>query len=729
MSVKRNLLFISGLILVHTALAVGSTITGVIRDSQTKELLPGASVAVVNSPVGASTNNDGLFIISNVTAGMLPVTLKIHLIGYKDKLIELSHFPQNDLVIYLEQSSWKMEDMVVTATRRKYMLKDVPVTTELITADDFKKSGALTVDNALDSHIGVDISDDLSGRGISLRGVDPSRVLVLVDGNRVIGRVRGSLDLAQLPLSNVKQIEIVKGTGSTLYGSEAMGGVVNIITGDPPRNTDFTFGSQYGSFNSYDFQGGLNSFVMDNPTSLNAKYEHTDGFDLDKSTDNTEGLESINRFNIENKTTYHLNPDWKLESKIGFMAERKQWVEQLIAQGSGGQDTAYNFDDYEHNYRYDIALYSKWKMDEDAELTMGAHGSYYDHKWEKYTRTNYLSDLSKSIDDIGELSLAYNRKLGKWLAITYGSDFVTERLKSAQLAVGDKRIYHGDMYTQIELQLGKSFTILPGIRWENHQTYGNHYNPSFNLMWNPVSLFTLRGSISRGFRAPSIKELYFEFDHRAAGYIVYGGGDGLNPETSLNYSLTAEINYKRKAMHRISYFRNELKNLIDFVPSDSVDPNYPLGLYYYDNILKARTEGLEWETEIRVVDSWGLSFSYTYLIPKNLSEQVDLINRPRNTFKFSTTYDIRRWDTSVNFWGSWHSRKLWTLRVDTPDRVSDLYAPARTVLSASISKKLKGNLDLLAKVDNITDNVNANYFYWPARNYSISLTYKIGRSN
>jgi outer membrane receptor for ferrienterochelin and colicins len=305
---------------------------------------------------------------------------------------------------------------------------------------------------------------------------------------------------------------------------------------------------------------------------------------------------------------------------------------------------------------------------------------------------------------------------------------VTERLKSAQLAVGDKRIYHGDMYTQIELQWGKSFTFLPGIRWENHQTYGNHYNPSLNAMWNPVDLFTLRGSIGKGFRAPSIKELYFEFDHRAAGYIVYGGGDRLDPETSLNYSLTAEINYKRKAMHRISYFRNELKNLIDFVPSDSVDPNYPLGIYFYDNILEARTEGLEWETEIRVVDSWGLSFSYTYLIPKNLSEQVDLINRPRNTIKFSTTYDIKRWNAGVNFWGSWHSRKLWTLRVDTPDRVSDLYAPSRMVLSASISKKVKGNLDLLAKVDNITDNVNANYFYWPARNYSISLSYKIGRS-
>lgn len=728
MSFKRHVCIIFGILLVNAASAFSSTITGVIRDSQTKELLPGASVAVDKSPIGASANSDGYFVIGNVTSEMLPLTLKIHLIGYKDKSIEINQFPRKDLDIFLEQSSWKMEDMVITATRRKYMLKDVPVTTELITADDFKKSGAVTVDNALDSHIGVDISDDLSGRGISLRGVDPSRVLVLVDGNRVIGRVRGSLDLAQLPLSNVKQIEIVKGTGSTLYGSDAMGGVVNIITGEPPRNTDIAFGSQYGSFNSYDFRGGLNSVIKGCPTSFNAKYEHTDGFDLNKSTDNTEGLENINRFNIENKTTYHLADNFKLDANLGFMAERKQWVEQLIAQGSGGQDTTYNFDDYEHNYRYDIALNSKWKIDEKAELTMGAHGSYYDHKWEKYTRTNYLSDLSKSIDDIGELSLAYNRKMWKWLNLTYGGDLVTERLKSAQLAVGDKRIYHGDQYMQLEFQWVKSLIVMPGIRWENHQTYGNHYNPSFNVMWNPINLFTLRGTVSRGFRAPSIKELYFEFDHRAAGYIVYGGGDSLNPETSLNYSLTAEINYNRKAMHRISYFRNDLKHLIDFDKGYFGDPNYPLGIYHYVNVLKARTEGLEWETEIRVADPWQLSFSYTYLVPRNLTDHNDLINRPRNTIKFSTSYDIKHWDASVNFWGSWHSRKLWTLRVDTPDRVSDLYAPARTVLSASVSKKFKGNIDLLAKIDNITDNVNANYFYWPARSYSISLSYKIGRS-
>jgi outer membrane receptor for ferrienterochelin and colicins len=704
------------------------SLVGYIRDAQTKEPLPGVSITVARSSIGTASDNAGRFAINNLSTDNRGVTLGIHLIGYRDKTVKISTESGLPLEIFLEQSSWKMEDLVVTATRRKYLLKDVPVTTELISSDDFRKTGALTVDNALDSHIGVDISDDLSGRGITLRGIDPSRVLVLIDGNRVIGRVRGSIDLGQLPLNNVKQIEIVKGTGSTLYGSEAIGGVVNIITQDPLKTPNLNLNGQYGSFNSYDIQSGLNSGILGKGLALNAKFEHTDGFDLDKSTEHTDGLENISRFNLDSKTTVNLRPGWDIDVSAAVMAERKRWIESLISRGSSGQDTAYNFDDYEHNYRYDLAANSKWNLKDAADLSFGAHGSYYDHKWEKFTRSRSLSDISKSIDDIGELSLAYNRKLRPGHTFTFGGDAVTEGLRSKQLEVGNERIFHGDLYLQYEWRPIRQLIILPGVRWENHQTYGNHYNPSFNVMWNPGSLLTLRGSISRGFRAPSIKELYFEFDHSAAGYIVFGGGKNLRPEKSLNYSLTAETSYKQKAMHRLTYFRNDLKDLIDFDAGDFSDPKYPLGIYHYVNILKARTEGLEWETEIRMLDAWDLSFSYTYLVPENLTEGIDLINRPRHTLKFNTSYALKTGDTNINFWGNWHSRKLWTKREDTPDRVADNYAPSRLTLSVSVNKKLFKNLGVLTRIDNITDNKNAAYNYWPPRNFSIGLTYKIGRS-
>ena len=349
-NINRYIYIIFFLIVLPVFTAKADAISGFIRDSETGENLTGASVFVVNSDFGVSSDYRGRFIINDFPDGIRDIKLKIHLIGYEDKLVELGQIEDLSAIkILLAPSPWKMENVVVTGTRRNYILKDVPVTTELITAEEFKKTGALTVDEALDSHIGVTITDDLSGKGISLRGIAPSRVLVLIDGNRVIGRVQGSLDIGRLPLANVKQIEIIKGTGSTLYGSDALGGVVNIITRKPPALTSLNLYGSYGSFNSSDIQADINSSLMGNGINFTTKYEHTDGFDLDKTTEHTNGLENIDRFNINNKTVIGISPGWDIEIAPGFMAESKYWIETREI----GSSIKINYDDYEYNYRYD----------------------------------------------------------------------------------------------------------------------------------------------------------------------------------------------------------------------------------------------------------------------------------------------------------------------------------------------------------------------------------------
>jgi len=710
------------------SVASGLTIQGTVYDSQSKEPLPGVTIQIIDTHSGASSDTKGNFDFDFDGAGQSDLKLAVHLIGYQDTTIALEGDAAfKKLSIYLKPSLWKMEQTVVTATRRKYILKDVPITTELITSKEFSETGALTVDEALSSHIGVDISDDLSGKGISLRGVDPSRVLILLDGERVIGRVRGSLDIGQLPLSNVDRIEIVKGTGSTLYGSDAIGGVVNVITKKPKAIGSANFYSSYGSFNSYNLQTGFDSGMIGKGSLFTAKYEHTDGFDLDKSTEHTNGLENTSRFNINNRTTFSLADGLNLDVTTDFMAEKKQWVESEIIQNNVGSDTAYNYDDFEHNYRYDLALKTRWNIDEKADFSFGLSGSYYDHIWKKFTRTNAWIDTSKTIDDIYSASFQYNRMFTQGHVLTFGGDITTQGLKSEQLASGNERIFYEDLYTQYEWRPVKRISILPGVRWEHHETYGDHINPGLNAMWDACDYFNLRASVNRGYRAPSLKELYFEFDHSAAGYKVIGGGEELDPETSMNYSVTAEINYDRKAIHRLTYFRNDLRNLIDLNLIESPDPVYYLGIYDYANIVKAKTEGFEWETEIKALENLDLSFSYTYLSAKNLTDTTDtpLINRPCNTFKFNTGYTIARFDTRINFWGFWNDHKLWTSKKDTPDKVSDEYAPSRWSLNAGLAREIYKGVDLFFKVENLTNDTNARYNYWPARNYTLSLTYNI----
>jgi outer membrane receptor for ferrienterochelin and colicins len=709
--------------------AKGLTISGTVIDSLTGEVLPGASIIIEKTSAGAVSDHAGRFILKNIPTAHHESLLKVHLIGYEDKYIDLSNQHHIDnLEIYLKPSQWELDNIVVTATRRGYILKDVPITTELVTAEDFSRSGAASVDEALDSHIGVNISDDFSGRGISLRGVDPSRVLILVDGNRVVGRVRGSVDLSQIPLGNVRQIEIVKGTGSTLYGSDALGGVVNIITKNPADLTKYQLHSGYGSFNSYDFQADLNAILFGTGSNLSLSYDHTDGFDLDKSTEHTNGLEKISRFNLNSRTILPMKPGWRIELTPSFMTEKKSWIESEVYQLGIDRDTVYNFDDFEYNYRYDLALNSKWFFGDKADFTIGLHGSYYDHRWEKYTRPGLLDDRSVTADDIGEASFQYNRQFARGHILTFGGDAASQRLKSDQLATGEERINSGDLYAQYEYRPFSPIVIMPGLRWEHHDTYGDHYNPSLNLMWEAGDFIKLRGTISEGFRAPSIKEVYFEFDHSAAGYLVLGGGESLKPEESVNYSLTADINYKRKALHRLTYFRNDLKNLIDFSEGDFSNPTYWRGIYYYENIYKARTEGIEWETDITMFDRLNLSFSYTYLKAKNITENIKLINRPEHTFKFNTTYDLEKLQTSIIFWGYWHDHKLWVSQGDTPQRNVDEYAPSRWNLNIGVSRYILKKLKMLFKVENIGDQTNATYGYWPPRSFSLNLNFEIGGS-
>ena len=716
--IKPLAILVLSLFLFAPSLAI--TLEGIVYDSSNNEPLPGVNIVAVkddNSNFGAATDITGRFELSGLPLSYGKAQLRIHLIGYEDKIISLDELSDlRNLRIFLKPSLWKMDKVVVTATRRDYLLKDVPVTTELVLPSEYNNTGALTVDEALESHIGVDISDDLSGKGVTLRGVDPSRVLVLVDGNRVIGRVYGSLDMAQLPLANVEQIEIVKGAGSTLYGSDAIGGVINIITQKPSAFNQLDLYSSYGSFNTYDFQSRFNTNKIGKGSNWSAKYEHTDGFDLIDSTEHTNGLERTNRFNINNKTTLGIRPGWDVEFSGGLMLEEKDWIESDLPADS------INYDDNEKNRRYDLGARTRWSIKDKANFTFNLHGSYYDHDWRKFDRDGELTDESNTVDDIYEASFQYSRRLAVRHIFTFGGDLFRQGLDSDQLASGNESVISGDFYMQHEWRPMDQVVIMPGLRWDRHETYGSHLNPSLSTMWELSNSFNLRGSISRGFRAPSIKELYFEFDHSAAGVKVIGGGEDLEPETSVNYSVTGELKYGGKAVHRITYFRNEMKNLIDLGPGDFSDPRYYRGIYTYENVLKAKTEGVEWETEIKMISNLDLSFSYTHLNAKDLTNDHDLVNRPTNTFKFYSNYDIKKYSSGVSFWGFWNDHKLWEAATDAPNSASQ-YAPSRWNLSAGVRKNLMKNLEMSFRVQNLTDETNAEFAYWPERSYTVNVSY------
>ncbi len=704
-----------------TGLAAAGDLEGLVTSAQTGEPLPGVHVAVSGTKYGAATDIDGRYVIHNLSEGESEIAIR--LIGYKKttRKISIPYSGSAKLDVALDQSPWELDEVVVTATRRKHILKDVPVTTELITRESMAATGALTVDQALSSAIGITVDDDLSGKGATLRGVDPSRVLILVDGHRVIGRVRGSIDLGQISLSDVDRIEIVKGSGSTLYGSDALGGVINIITRKPSESRRLESSIEYGSFNTFDpefqFEAKKNRFGL----LLAGKHEQTDGFDLNESTPHTNGMEAIKRYNLNSKLSFSPRESFYNELSLGYMREKKQWIE---SEWFEPLQRDFVYDDYEWNNRYDAATSHKLVVSPRTELEGSLHGSYYRHDWTKYTSTGAADDSSITKDYIVEGSLQGNHVLRPNLIITGGADISNAGLNSTQI-IGEKRdVSSGDVYSQVEWSPAQSLTFLPGLRLERHQTYGNHVNPSLNVKWAPSERLAFRGAASKGFRAPSIKELYFIFDHSAAGYVVYGGGDMLDPEESNNYSLTAELNYGRRGLHRLTFYRNDLSNLIEFDLMEFT-PTYWRGVYRYQNIVKARTQGLEWESKIKICTGWDLSFSYNFLRAKNLTDDVNLINRPQHTAKFSNVFYVPKWDAGLTIWGAYNDHKLWTSQGDTPDRLSDDFAPKRIVMNFNLHKRFFKTVEGYFRVENLTNDINATYGYWPPRSFTAGVRFNL----
>jgi outer membrane receptor for ferrienterochelin and colicins len=642
----------------------------------------------------------------------------------------------DEVLIELTPRPWMLDDVVVTGTRSPHLLKDVPVQTEVVTRRDFQRTGATTVDEALTSAIGLTVGQDFSGQGASIRGVQQDRVLVMVDGERAVGRVNGSIDLSQYALTSVEKIEVVKGTGSTLYGSDAIGGVINIITRRPGTNTSRAdIYADFGSHTSYNPAVDLEYGGDRIGVSLGGKLQSTDGFDLDQSTPHTNGESAATRLNLNGKVRAELSPAWSLTGSARFMNEDLDWIESEVRELSVIRDTVYVYDDAETNRRFEGSTSLEYLAGDSYHMKLRLFGTLYQHNWNKFgDNGRSWVDTSETEDRYLEAAYTANLVIADNHVATYGADVVYQDLTSTELSSANEADRSIAGYLQYEYRPVAQVTILPGIRWEDHSSFGSTVNPSFNLMYRPSDQIKLRGFVGRGYRAPSIKQQYFVFDHTAAGYVVYGGraplpteltsGDGsfkpLTEEHSINSSVSAEFSYGSIGMHRVTYFYNHLEDLIDF-SLIGFTPTYWRGVYVYQNIETAITQGIEWESRVRLSKSVDIQFSYGYLHSHNLDTGEKLVGRPDHTVKLFLSGYSDRLAAGASLWGDWHSRKVWVATSNTggnEDIDSDSppeYAPSRTRLNLNLFKRFENGLEAFVRIENILNDTEVAYGYWPGR--------------
>ncbi|MEZ4370696.1 MAG: TonB-dependent receptor [Polyangiaceae bacterium] len=550
-------------------------------------------------------------------------------------------------------------DVVVTGTRSPESSQRSIVPTRSVTREEAERRGASTVADALSQELGVQVNPsayDYLGNpsGIQIQGIDGERVLILVDGERLIGDTGGVIDLESLPLTDVERIEFVSGPTSSLYGTGAIGGVVNIITG-PPRFEGLSsrLKLEGRSFGGHTEQGSLALRDADRWLMFDGSYAFSP---LLAHANGSSALPESKRALVGIRLGAEPVRDWVTRLKARVIRDELTGLSLIDRPGLG----VFSVDTPELTYRYLLSTEQRLRVTRDSELRLSLSSQWFDHESKKLYRDSPVEEVRQRAHRLQSFEAISTTRESKrsW---TFGFRGETEgfdqQLDKTGVA-GNGDLTHESssevpkqtfgslaLYSQLDWRLGSGFALLPGVRGEWHSRYGFVAAPRLAASYKASSQWIFRAALGRGFRVPSAKEYGFAFDHSSLGYVVKGN-PGLQPESSWGASGEAQYRAKSVVKFRLGAYANWVEDLIDtdFVGRDAVAR---VDTYSYINVGRARTWGYEAEVEMRVSSRLMSRVGYGYLDTYDVERQRPLVGRPPHTLKSSLDYRLTQ-DLELN---------------------------------------------------------------------------------
>ena len=536
-----------------------------------------------------------------------------------------------------------LPEVVVTGTGTLHLLKDAPVQTEVINQRMLKNFSGKSIDEILSSLTSsFSFNEDDMGSQMQMNGLGNSYILVLIDGKRIHGDVGGQNDLSLIDPQNIEKIEIVKGASSALYGSDAIAGVVNIITKKHRQEgvllENSTRVGSYGDLRQHNAVG-LNFGKFSSLT--NFQLQHSDGWQ-NTGIEHTVGTEPP-IYDSRNKTV-NRHTNWQVAQRFTY---KPTDCLELYADGSIYRKRIYRTSGkYPH---YDVKT---WDMEyQNASVSAGGtyklnatdflqldvdwnrHAYYYD-----FTATTLVEDYDKSAGTIyypyfpylagqkelqsdqqrtmanlkGVFSLPYNNKLNVGAEYRYDWLKAPTRVRGGKAHDNTQSVYVQDEWNPVDM-----LNITAGLRLNHNSSFGMKLTPKLSAMLKLSNDFRLRASWSQGFKTPAIRELYYRYVRQMSGTYLYLGNENLKPQSSNYYSMSAEYTHGSLSLTLSGYY-NKLDNMIALVtiPNYQAPDEYiilydPVKTRQYQNIETAKTYGLDFNARY----SWreltvGLGYSY-----------------------------------------------------------------------------------------------------------------------
>ena len=660
---KINLVAITFLFVIPV-FAQTNTVTGTVQSEG--EIMAFANVALQGTSFGAFTDEEGSFELEDVPDGAYELVVSV--VGYKRliKKLELGGGEVLDLgVLQLQEDIMGLEEIVVTGTMKETFVTASPIKVDVITARYLEKNIAPT--NLVEGISLVNGVQEVVDCGvcftnsISINGLPGPYTAVLMDGTPIYGNLAAVYGLNGIPTTIIDRFEVIKGPSSTLYGSEAVAGVINIITKDPAEqplvSLDVMGTSHWESFGNLAFApkvGKFNSYV-----GLN--YAYINGFD-DENGDGFGDRVNLDRFSGFTKWEMQRKGDRKFSLSAKYYYEdRRNGVEAFLAdrayQDLRGSDQIYGESIFTNRFE----LFGTYELPTAEDLKLDF--SFSNHLQDSY----YGADHYQASQRIAFANFLWSKNLGKHSllsGLTTRYQFYDDNT-IATAGAGDEQFIPG-IFLQDEWTVSKQLTLLAGTRFDHYRAHGLITSPRLNIKYNPGTWTTLRANFGTGFR---IVNLFTEDHAFVTGQRTVEILESLQPERSYNASLNLNhVFLLGKGQGAVdidlfyTYFTNKIipdydtpgkiiyANTEGFAISKGIGVNvthqfgFPLGFNLGVNIQDVtQTEpdenGTDRTRPIAFAPSWsglstinyrmkkqGLTFAYTFKVtgPMELPEVYDL---------------------------------------------------------------------------------------------------------
>lgn len=604
-----------------------------------------------------------------------------------------------------------LSEVVITATRTPKSLKDVPVVTRLISAEEIAKVDATNIQDLLTEELpGLEFGYAMSQEtSLNMSGFGGNAVLFLVDGERLAGETMNNVDYNRLNLDDIGRVEIVKGASSALYGANAVGGVVNLISKENTEPWRLTLNSRYRSLGEEQRYGGnLNinqkgwNFNTSGQYSSSNTVKLTSAFDTDSKIHNIFGGNSLN---LKQKVGYRFNNGLTLTARGGYFRRESNRA---------------NYDD-----RYidcNGGLRGMWLIDDSQNLELS-------YSFDQYDKERYVGGVRTHDHDYRNrqniVHGLYTKMFGK-NALTVGADAMHDYLTTYQFLNNEAHAQTSlDAFVQWDFSPVRWLNVVASVRDDYFSESRNNALTSRLATMFKLPAVTLRGSYAGGFRAPTLKEMYMNFD-MAGMQMIYGNPD-LKPERSHNLNVALERSgmvYRRVLAGSYSLtasaYHNYYNSRITTAEFEGDADREPGAIYTNEDGVKAM--GVDVNMRYRTNNGLGLTGSYNFLhmVGRTIDSQFSQPRPHSATWRIDYTRPLCSWyKVYAGLSGRYLGKPISDVETDG----------AYSIWKLTLQQTVWRGVDINFVVDNLL-NYKPKVYYWNSaptigRTWSLGVSVKI----